>query len=264
MGSAMRYTDSSGVDRVRDINAKAVNAQGVDIMRERSDLELAQFTEADEGAMFNAAESLGLAGGSGVYFYDGTAFIKLTSAEMDEVTATAGAALITVANRSELLACSLIPITSATDVSPGTAATTPILPDGYPGQEVTLLNSGSKVITLTDQITMAASNLRLQANLVALQPLNSIKLVYSNTVGDWIQQGPIVDTITPFVSARQPLVASLAFTSIAPGGMDFGQVSVVGSAIITGETSDVVESTILTVTEGTLDVTGVLAAVTVP
>jgi hypothetical protein len=191
MSGTMHYIDLNGVKRVRDINYLSKNVQGVPKLRARSDLELAQFTEADAGAMFNADESLELGGGAGMYFFDGANFIKLVGGELDLVTAVGGAALVTQANRALLLAGSLMPLTSAGAVSVGTASSTPILPNGYPGQELTLLNTGASNITFTDQSIMANSNLRLLANTIALTPFASLKLVFSGYVGDWIQVGPL-------------------------------------------------------------------------
>lgn len=197
MGSASKYTDLQGVVRHRDINPQGKNAQGVDIFRERSDVDTSKFTEADKGALLNAAASLGLSGGAGLYFFDGSSFMKLLGGEMAEATVTAGNEVVTAANRQKLLACSLIPMTAASPVSVGTAATKPILPDGYPGQELTLLNTGANAITLTDQGTMAASNLRLQAATIVLTQLMAIKLIFSSAIGDWVQHGPTADTVAP-------------------------------------------------------------------
>ena len=82
---------------------------------------------------------------------------------------------------------SLLPVTAAAPVTVGTAGTKPILPNGYPGQELTLLNTGSNTITLTDSGSMAASNLKLQAATIALAAGKSLRLVFSKALGTWTQ-----------------------------------------------------------------------------
>lgn len=79
---------------------------------------------------------------------------------------------------------------SATGAVTMTAA--PTIADGTDGQMLTLLNVGSFNITVQDQGTLAGSNLRLTAATVTLAPRQSIKLMYSATVGDWVQVGPLV------------------------------------------------------------------------
>lgn len=55
------------------------------------------------------------------------------------------------------------------------------------GQLVIIVNVGSFTVTLQDQGTLAGSNLRLSAATVALGPRDSITLLYSTTIGDWVQ-----------------------------------------------------------------------------
>ena len=55
------------------------------------------------------------------------------------------------------------------------------------GQLVIIVNVGSFTITLQDQGTLAGSNLRLSAATVALGPRDSITLLYSSAIGDWLQ-----------------------------------------------------------------------------
>lgn len=71
-----------------------------------------------------------------------------------------------------------------------TLSAAPTIADGEDGQVVTIVNvDATNIITLQDQGTLANSNLRLAANTVALGPRDSIKLMYSSAVGDWIQIG---------------------------------------------------------------------------
>lgn len=71
-----------------------------------------------------------------------------------------------------------------------TLSSAPTITNGQDGQTITILNVDTvDTITLQDQGTLAGSNLRLSASTVALAPRCSITLVYSSTVGDWIQIG---------------------------------------------------------------------------
>ena len=113
------------------------------------------------------------------------------------VTCTAGAAMLSAAQVSLLAApfISTIGISAAGAVSPGTATTTPILPDGTNGQKLKIINVGAQTITLTDQGTMAASNLRLTATTVAIAARQSIELTFVASIGDWVQTGALVAVI---------------------------------------------------------------------
>jgi hypothetical protein len=72
-----------------------------------------------------------------------------------------------------------------------TLTSTPTIADGQSGQVVTIRNvdTGTDVVTLQDQGTLASSNLRLGANTRALGPRDSIRLRYDSTVGDWVEEG---------------------------------------------------------------------------
>ncbi len=77
-----------------------------------------------------------------------------------------------------------------------TMTATPTIADGIDGQMLTLLNVDSAdTITLQDQGTLANSNLRLMAAVVAIGPRGSIQLMYSATIGDWVQSGNLVVTL---------------------------------------------------------------------
>lgn len=69
-----------------------------------------------------------------------------------------------------------------------TLTSTPTLADGEDGQRVLILNvDTTDVITIQDQGTLAGSNLRLGATTRALGPRDSIMLMYSSTIGDWVE-----------------------------------------------------------------------------
>lgn len=79
-------------------------------------------------------------------------------------------------------------------VSTTTAANmtaTPTIADGTDGQILTIVNVGANTFTLQDQGTLASSNLRLSAAGIALGTRDSIQLMYSATIGDWIQIGQV-------------------------------------------------------------------------
>lgn len=71
-----------------------------------------------------------------------------------------------------------------------TLTSAPTIANGQDGQVVTILNvDTTDTITIQDQGTLASSNLRLSATTIALGPRDSIQLMYSSTIGDWVQIG---------------------------------------------------------------------------
>lgn len=109
-----------------------------------------------------------------------------TQANPLAVTCTAGAAIATAAQVA--MGYESFYLSAAGPVTVGTATTTPILPDGaVDGQEIRLINVGANSITLTDQDTMAASNLHLTGATVVLAAKQSITLKFVSSLGDWIQ-----------------------------------------------------------------------------
>jgi parallel beta-helix repeat protein len=76
-----------------------------------------------------------------------------------------------------------------------TSTAAPLIANGSDGQVVRLLNVGTGTLTISDQGTLAGSNLRLTANTVAIGPRQSLELTYSSTVGDWVQTGLLVTTL---------------------------------------------------------------------
>lgn len=97
-----------------------------------------------------------------------------------------------VAGTAIVAADAVTPIQAA---SPITSTAAPTIADGQDGQRVTLVNVGANAITLQDQGTLASSNLRLTAATVAIGPRDSIELVYSAAVGDWVQTGNLVAVV---------------------------------------------------------------------
>jgi hypothetical protein len=73
-----------------------------------------------------------------------------------------------------------------------TLTSTPTIPDGQDGQILKLFNSSAQNVVLQDQGTLASSNLRLTAASITLGPRDTVELMYSTTVGDWIQFTPVV------------------------------------------------------------------------
>lgn len=70
-----------------------------------------------------------------------------------------------------------------------TLTSTPTIADGQDGQRLLLFNSSANNVVLQDQGTLASSNLRLSATSITLGTRDSIELMFSSTVGDWIQVG---------------------------------------------------------------------------
>ncbi len=73
-----------------------------------------------------------------------------------------------------------------------TLTSAPTITDGVDGQLVRILNVGTNALTLQDQNTLAASNLRLTAATVTLAPRQSLELMFSSTIGDWVQVSNLV------------------------------------------------------------------------
>lgn len=100
-------------------------------------------------------------------------------------TIAAGTAIVADATIVQIQSTGSVTVTAA-----------PTIANGQDGQELTIVNVDSAdTITLQDQGTLASSNLRLVATTIALAPRQSVKLIYSSTVGDWIQAGPVVAVI---------------------------------------------------------------------
>jgi hypothetical protein len=68
-----------------------------------------------------------------------------------------------------------------------TSTAAPTIADGVDGQMLTIINVGSFNYVISDQGTLASSNLRLTATTVTLAPRQSVELMYNATVGDWVQ-----------------------------------------------------------------------------
>lgn len=69
-----------------------------------------------------------------------------------------------------------------------TLTAAPTIADGQDGQIVRIINTDTTdVITLQDQGTLASSNLRLGATTRALGPRDNITLMFSSTIGDWVE-----------------------------------------------------------------------------
>ncbi len=71
----------------------------------------------------------------------------------------------------------------------------PTIANGTDGEEILLINVGANTVTIQDQGTLANSNLRLAAAGVAIAPRQSVRLMFSSTIGDWVQVGPLTAVI---------------------------------------------------------------------
>lgn len=108
--------------------------------------------------------------------------------------------LITPASTAQTLVAATAILANASTVqitaaSPITSTAAPTIADGVDGQLVTIINTGTNAITLSDQGTLASSNLRLTAGTVAIASRQSIRLMYSTATGDWVQVGALVTVI---------------------------------------------------------------------
>jgi hypothetical protein len=68
-----------------------------------------------------------------------------------------------------------------------TLTSAPTIADGQDGQRVLLFNSSANNVVIQDQGTLASSNLRLSATTITLGTRDSIELLFSSVIGDWIQ-----------------------------------------------------------------------------
>lgn len=76
-----------------------------------------------------------------------------------------------------------------------TLTVAPTIATGTDGQLLCLVNVGANAVTVQDQGTLAASNLRLTGATLAIGPRDSVWLYYSGDVGDWVQIGPLVAVV---------------------------------------------------------------------
>lgn len=134
-----------------------------------------------------------LGAGYGLHYRDASGYRRIGHGAQ-AVVCTAGNEIIAAAAGS-IRGVDKLMVTAAGAITVGTASTKPILPDSYDGHTVKIINVGANNITLTDQGTMAASNLRLTATTVVLGARDSVELTYSSTVGDWLQTGNLVNVL---------------------------------------------------------------------
>lgn len=100
---------------------------------------------------------------------------------------SAAHAEITAAGTTIVVTRTIMTLTANADY---TLTSAPTIANGADGQLVVLVNAdASNIITFQDQGTLASSNLRLAANQIALAPRDSLALLYSTALGDWVQIG---------------------------------------------------------------------------
>jgi len=69
-----------------------------------------------------------------------------------------------------------------------TSTAAPTVADGQDGQLLIIINVDTvDTITLSDQGTLASSNLRLSTATYAMAPRGNLQLVYNSTIGDWVE-----------------------------------------------------------------------------
>lgn len=141
------------------------------------------FQATDPGASFAPTTVIGL---DIAQLTRGTTNIGIRNASPTAFTPST-AQNITAAGTTLLANATVIQLTADNNY---TLSSTPTIADGVDGQILIIVNVDAvDTITLQDQGTLASSNLRLAATTVALGPRGSIKLMFSSTVGDWIQIG---------------------------------------------------------------------------
>lgn len=74
-----------------------------------------------------------------------------------------------------------------TATAPRTITAAPTIADGANGQLLIIVNVGANAITLQDQGTLANSNLRLSTATFAIGTRDSLTLMYSSDIGDWVE-----------------------------------------------------------------------------
>lgn len=82
-----------------------------------------------------------------------------------------------------------------TATAPLVLTSAPTIANGADGEIVLLINVGANAVTLSDQGTLPASNLRLEAATIELAARQSIMLMFIQSVGDWVQIGGKVAVI---------------------------------------------------------------------
>ncbi len=75
-----------------------------------------------------------------------------------------------------------------TDGSNYTLTSTPTIADGYDGQIIYIINVDvAQTITIQDEGTLGGSNLQLRSATEAIGPLSARQLIFSSSVGAWVQ-----------------------------------------------------------------------------
>lgn len=111
---------------------------------------------------------------------------KAEKKKVPSAVQTLAAGTIILANAEVVRISSAAPVTS-------TAA--PTIADGSDGQVLYIINAGANNITLSDQGTLANSNLRLTGATLVLTPLDNIGLIFLSSVGDWVQVTPLTSPV---------------------------------------------------------------------
>lgn len=82
-----------------------------------------------------------------------------------------------------------------TSGSSKTLTSAPTITDGQDGETITIFNGSANDVVISDQGTLPSSNLRLVTATITLSTRDSVQLMYSSTVGDWIQISPVTNVI---------------------------------------------------------------------
>ena len=102
---------------------------------------------------------------------------------LTEAVSTISAASSTIASSATLIRL------NNTSGGSATLTSTPHIANGQDGQLLIVYNGSGNDVVIRDQGTYASSGLRLVTSSITLGTRDSVMLVYSSTIGDWIQIG---------------------------------------------------------------------------
>jgi hypothetical protein len=117
-------------------------------------------------------------------FTVGSGRIGLRNADTTVFTPTAQQSIAVSAAISASATAVQVSTTTAADMT-----AVPTIADGVDGQVLIVVNTGANTFQLQDDSSLSGSNLRLSAAKVSLGTRDSIMLMYSASIGDWIQIG---------------------------------------------------------------------------
>lgn len=135
------------------------------------------------GGIYSYVQTLQFSGNGGAEMYMNTGGFRTGGTVRKDVRTVDIAAVGTAISQN---GSALVRVTLSAGAIVSTA--TPFIADGSDGQEIWLCrHSDAGALTLSDEGTLAGSNLRLSANTIALGPRDVIGLRFLTAIGDWVQ-----------------------------------------------------------------------------